>query len=170
MSVRFTPNWNPDGPDQVIGFMQLVGTVTASLGYGLHWVEVGSYLGESATLTLGFSQVGQLDCIESNATHADALRRKFSSHARRCSITHAASVDAARGYPPRSLHAVYIDADHGYESVIADIDAWLPKVRLNGFVGGHDYHEGFPGVMRAVRERFVGVKTFCDSSWLASLT
>ena len=37
---------------------------------------------------------------------------------------------------------VFIDGDHRYESVRRDIQAWLPKVRPGGIMGGHDceYH------------------------------
>ncbi len=37
------------------------------------------------------------------------------------------------------LDFVYLDADHTYEAVKADIAAWWPKVRPGGTLGGHDY-------------------------------
>ena len=50
---------------------------------------------------------------------------------------------------------VYIDADHSYEAVKADIDAWMPHVRDGGILAGHDYGgKMFPGVTRAVQQRF----------------
>jgi hypothetical protein len=59
------------------------------------------------------------------------------------------------------LAAVFIDADHSYESVRDDIAAWLPKVRPGGVLAGHDFNDpAWPGVTQAVRERFGdGVKT-----------
>jgi hypothetical protein len=55
-----------------------------------------------------------------------------------------------------SLDFVFIDADHSYEGCKADIDAWLPKLKLGGLLCGHDYgHEdAYPdfGVTRAVDE------------------
>jgi len=45
---------------------------------------------------------------------------------------------------------VFIDADHSYEAVRADIQAWLPLVRRGGILCGHDYH--WPGVRQAVEE------------------
>jgi predicted alpha/beta hydrolase family esterase len=50
------------------------------------------------------------------------------------------------------LDFVFIDADHKYESVKADIAAWLPKVRPGGHIAGHDYHSDWPGVQKAVDE------------------
>lgn len=49
---------------------------------------------------------------------------------------------------------VFIDAAHSYKAVKADIAAWRPKVRDGGWLGGHDYHEAHPGVIRAVDEAF----------------
>lgn len=67
------------------------------------------------------------------------------------------SVDVARPYGDHSLDAVFIDADHTYEAVKADIEAWLPKVKHGGILAGHDFCEFAPmnfGVVRAVQERF----------------
>lgn len=33
----------------------------------------------------------------------------------------------------------FIDADHTAIAVQKDIDAWWPKIKVNGFLGGHDY-------------------------------
>ena len=52
---------------------------------------------------------------------------------------------------------VFIDADHAYEAVAADIKAWLPKVSRGGILAGHDYDGGWPGVVQAVNE-LIGFK------------
>lgn len=49
------------------------------------------------------------------------------------------SVDIAKTYTNESLDFVYIDADHSYDNVKADFEAWYPKVRKGGLVMGHDY-------------------------------
>ncbi len=70
----------------------------------------------------------------------------------RCdSVTAARNLFDAHG---ATFDFVFIDADHGYEAVAADIDAYLPLVRPGGIVAGHDYADNWPGVMRAVDERF----------------
>ncbi len=47
---------------------------------------------------------------------------------------------------------VFIDAGHTYEDCKADIDAWLPKAAK--LIAFHDYCPGWPGVVRAVNEKF----------------
>lgn len=49
------------------------------------------------------------------------------------------SVAAAELFPPHTLDFVYIDGDHRYEAVKADIAAWYPVVKPGGILGGHDY-------------------------------
>ena len=53
------------------------------------------------------------------------------------------------------LDWVFIDANHNYDYVRADIAAWTPKVRPGGIIAGHDYldRDGW-GVIRAVDEAF----------------
>ncbi len=54
------------------------------------------------------------------------------------------SVSAAKQFTDQSLDFVYIDADHSYESCLADIGAWHPKIRVGGILSGHDYHNTIP--------------------------
>jgi hypothetical protein len=64
---------------------------------------------------------------------------------------------------------VFIDASHEYEFVKSDIIAWFPKVKLNGFIGGHDYTPREPptnGVDRAVKEVFGDEYSVFHVSWL----
>lgn len=60
------------------------------------------------------------------------------------------SLQAVNVFPDEFFDFVYIDADHSYRSVIEDIKAWYPKVKRNGFLGGHDYSPGWPGVQSGV--------------------
>ncbi len=49
------------------------------------------------------------------------------------------SVEAAKVVTADSLDFVFIDADHSFAAVCEDITAWLPKVKVGGFVLGHDW-------------------------------
>lgn len=61
------------------------------------------------------------------------------------------SVDAAKEVVDGSLDFVYIDGLHGFDPVITDIIAWVPKVKVGGIVSGHDYYKTYQyGVIPAV--------------------
>ena len=47
---------------------------------------------------------------------------------------------------------VFIDGDHSYEAVKADILCWKPLVREGGLLTGHDYSSKYKGVVKAVDE------------------
>lgn len=60
---------------------------------------------------------------------------------------------------------VFIDAGHSYEAVRSDIKNWLPKVKLGGWFGGHDFHASWPGVQQAVIEAFGTVELLDGYIW-----
>ncbi len=57
----------------------------------------------------------------------------------RVSIRRLDSVRAAQEFGDATLDFVYIDANHAYGPVLADMDAWWPKVKPGGVFGGDDY-------------------------------
>jgi len=68
---------------------------------------------------------------------------------------HIPSVDASDKILDNSIDLCFIDADHGYKYVLADIKAWLPKVKAGKIICGHDYSKTqHPGVVKAVHESF----------------
>lgn len=52
----------------------------------------------------------------------------------------------------KPIDICFIDADHAYEFVSKDIQLWTPLIRKGGLLIGHDFSEGFPGVIQAVKE------------------
>lgn len=90
-----------------------------------------------------------------------AIQRGVLTIVRRPSVEAAAALDA-KG---RRFDFVFIDADHRYESVAADIQAWRPLIIPGGLLAGHDYKETWPGVVQAVDELVPGVKTGPKSIW-----
>ena len=76
---------------------------------------------------------------------------------RRRYVLRQASPEAAERFCEGSLDFVFIDGNHLYEHVVADIAAWWPKLRQGGLLTGHDYAvygdaTGKWGVKRAVDE------------------
>lgn len=49
-----------------------------------------------------------------------------------------------------AFHFVYIDGNHSEEAVLADLEAWAPRLLPGGVLAGHDHHGGNAGVVRAV--------------------
>jgi predicted O-methyltransferase YrrM len=67
------------------------------------------------------------------------------------------STSAALVIADSSLDFAFIDADHTYDAVVADIASWWPKIRNGGILAGHDYGGrknrcGLWGVSKAVDE------------------
>jgi cephalosporin hydroxylase len=126
-------------------------------------VEVGIFMGRSLAylsrraidsgneLTIvGVDSFGQVD------NHRQRFIAETERHAREeidaCQIMPIPSIEAAKRFPDRSLAFVWLDADHTYEGVCADIRAWRPKLRIGGVLAGHDYADHQPGVIKAVDE------------------
>lgn len=123
-------------------------------------VEVGVYAGQSAAfLAVELLNAGNghavLDLVDLCHGGVDNVLRDLAPVRHMIGDFHQEnSWDAARHYDDGSLDFVFLDADHGYESIRKDIDAWLPKVRQGSILAGHDYGVEFPGVLRAVNETF----------------
>ena len=68
-----------------------------------------------------------------------------------------------------TLGFVFLDADHSFEFVSKELEAWWPKVRKGGIFAGHDYDASWPGVVMAVQSFAAkhGVEfTVIGSSWV----
>jgi len=49
-------------------------------------------------------------------------------------------------FPDQYFDLVYIDANHAYAGISADLEIWLPKIKKGGIIAGHDYFVYNPGV------------------------
>ena len=59
------------------------------------------------------------------------------------------SMEAVLKIKDRSLDFVYIDARHTFDHATLDLINWVPNVKVNGIIAGHDY-EAKCGVVQAV--------------------
>lgn len=73
------------------------------------------------------------------------------------------SISASHRFIDGAFDFVFIDGDHSHSAVLADIGAWLPKVKKGGWIGGHDYSR--EPVMKAVNEIFDVVELDVDDTW-----
>jgi predicted O-methyltransferase YrrM len=136
---------------------------------GARVVEVGSWKGRSTVvLADGLRDVegARLFAVDTFAGDAEIAAdygrvegREIEDEFRRntagidfLEVVVADSREGAGHFEDESIDWVFIDADHSYPSVRADIAAWAPKVRPGGLLSGHDY--GRSGVTDAVRRVF----------------
>lgn len=173
-SCRFFPHWDSQCTKQVIGLIEMINYISRINPTSYHWIEIGSYIGESSTIFLGFDIVKKLECVELNHNFANALRIKHKDYiaSNRCLIHNRSSKDFAESINDISVDVVYIDAEHTYQSVNMELNAYFPKIRYGGFLCGHDYTRvAWPGVCDAVDEfiennRLGPLKLFRDNSWV----
>ncbi len=61
------------------------------------------------------------------------------------------SYNAVKDFPDKGFDAIYIDSSHIFFDIKRDLNDWLPKLKLNGLMCGHDFihHKSF-GVIQAV--------------------
>lgn len=126
-------------------------------------VEVGSYKGRSIHALLSGCQ-GTVYAVDNWIMPTGPLAGQFRSKTFQAfqenvggfpnlKIVQMPSLEAAGDFKNRSIDMVFIDGDHSYEAVTADIAAWLPKARK--LICGHDFSEtATPGVVKAVKEMF----------------
>ncbi len=170
-------------------FPRLYERAVAEARHGDVLVEVGAWLGRS-TAYLGGQvkasgkqiRVMVVDTFQGSATDPQfysaatalggSVRQLFDRNMRlaeladRFEVREGYSVDVARSLPDCSCSFVFIDADHGYDSVRADIRAWRRKVRPGGVLAGHDCFT-FPAVFAAVRDELAGdFATTDENVWI----
>jgi hypothetical protein len=103
---------------------------------------------------------------ENRAKFTDVL----TAHAPRVTLLEKPSLEAAAWMDDGALDFVFIDADHSYDAVKADIAAWKPKIRDGGWLTGHDFAPvKFPGVVKAVEESFKDFTLGDDCVWMAQI-
>lgn len=112
------------------------------------------------------SQIALVNQDVFDAAFKEAMERT-DPYAKRCDVYKMLSEDAAEEIENNSLDFVFIDGDHSYEGVKTDIIAWLPKVKVGGWISGHDWGKLNKGnVEKAVREAFGNrFELGCNSTW-----
>lgn len=150
-------------------------------------VEVGCFRGRSTLALVSFFGTGKLYAVDTWVGPPDGLGQAYiyvdagDVHAefvrnltpeiragvvvplRMNSLQGAAEI--ARRHGTGCLDFAFIDADHRYPAVHADILAYLPLMRPGGILAGHDYSERFPGVQQAVDELLPGAVKGPGSIW-----
>jgi hypothetical protein len=123
------------------------------LGYG---AEVGVFRGEYSELFLKNWHGERMYLVDAwkhlpdmvdISNHTDESHEKnfldttyrVAPYKDKVSIIRQFSEDAARRFPDEYFDFVYLDAGHRYKDVLVDLKSWYPKVKVNGYIMGHDY-------------------------------
>lgn len=126
-------------------------------------VEAGSYLGASslfiASALKARGKGSLLYCVDTWLNDAmsegsmdtfAAFKSNTSGHAGVIRPLRGNSLDMAKGFA-EPIDFLFIDGDHSYDGVKADVDAWFPKLKPGATVVFHDIGWA-EGVQRVVRE------------------
>ena len=76
---------------------------------------------------------------------------------------------AVKDFPDEFFDFVYIDATHTYAGALEDIQQWVKKIKPDGIIAGHDYCEGWSGVIEAVNQSVIDpskLKLFPCNVWV----
>jgi len=118
------------------------------------WVEIGTKYGGSSRIVGTANPKMQVYTVD---THNDKEWRK---HGRKRQSGYVKQLDGVNNVLPLTgvsskmvpalaqlqgraraeFDVVFIDGDHSYEGVVADIEAYMPYVRDGGMLCGHDYY------------------------------
>lgn len=78
------------------------------------------------------------------------------------------TVEAADDFENETVDFLWIDTTQDYDMVSAEIQAWIPKIKTGGYMGGHDFIAGAESIGRAVKETFQHYRTD-NQSWYTRL-
>lgn len=101
-----------------------------------------------------YSDKSCLNQVGMDQMYADVCE-KLSIFGQRVCISRTTSLQAVSLVSNLFLDMVYVDADHSYQAVKQDLQAWYPKIKQGGIISGHDYSSTRKRtVQRAVDEFF----------------
>lgn len=138
--------------------------VLREMGHFLEGAEVGVCRGENLTFWMEncpnikhvFAVDPWVEYSEQTQEQCDEFYQRTITNLKpylecgRVSIMRDYSVNASYHIQDLSLDFVYIDGDHSFEAVFADLNAWFSKVKRGGLISGHDY--GYTAVNSALEK------------------
>lgn len=93
---------------------------------------------------------------------------KVKKYGKRASIMKMSSKRASKKFNNRIFDFVFLDGDHGYEAVKRDITRWMKKIKIGGYICGHDYPR--KTVKKAIDEIFPDAEIGDDRTWFVRVT
>lgn len=124
---------------------------------------VGVDLWEPSGHYQGIDHDGTSWTAEDHTANKRKVRAAANEFGGRSMIFRLSTLDAAECFSDDTFDFVFIDADHSYGGVKADIEAWRPKIHPGGMLIGHDID--WIGVKRAVDELCPNYEKGPDNLW-----
>ena len=146
-------------------------------------IEIGSYMGESTQIFGSCGLFTEINCIEpfeGTENFNEEINHTWEEVWEEYDINTRQFKDIIKlhedySYDEKILNKfnddeydfIYVDGDHSFESTRRDFELYIPKIKPNGVLGGHDYQQGV-GVDDALEEICdpANLILFRDSSWL----
>lgn len=149
----------------------------------MNMVEIGSYAGESTEIfSKNFKSVLSIDPYINDYDANDPacsfmdLTKVYDTFIERINklgnVSHIrkTSDDAFLDISDKRFDFIYIDGLHTAEQVEKDVNNYMTLINKSGFIGGHDHHPNWPGVISVVGRKFGGPdQLFKDTSWIKKI-
>lgn len=162
-------------PNGSIGIEDII----SSLKENCVMVEVGCYYGESTLMWESSEKIIKIYAVDpwknfydtndiasqrGNMAEVERIFDENIKNSTKIIKIKSTSIEASKTFEDESLDFIYLDGSHTYNDLCNDIIHWLPKIKKNGIIAGHDIT--WISVKSAV-EKHLGknYKTFSDSSW-----
>lgn len=143
-------------------------------------VEIGAYAGESTVIfSKHFKNVITIDPYKNNYDKNDPacnyielenVYSKFMEKTKNIdniTLIKKTSNQAFKTLKNKKFDFIYIDGLHKYKQVKKDIENYIQLVNQGGFIAGHDYHDNWIEVKKAIIDTIQNPdKIFKDTSWI----
>lgn len=157
-SLRFNPFWDENSSYQKDGLIDLINFIKIKNDKLSTWLEVGSYIGESAEIFLSFDFIQKLFCIDvweasldrkylmafGSKSDQKIIKETFYKNLKdyieigRCVPIEGTSQQIFKKIAQK-FDVIYIDAEHRYNNVLIDLFIWYTKLNVGGYMCGHDF-------------------------------
>jgi len=101
--------------------------------------EIGVQTGHNSLSIFESGWLGELACIDNWVRPHELEEAKKRLADKDVTFIKSDSAKAADRFLEDSLDWIYHDADHSYNGLKRDYNAWFSKVRSGGIIAGHDY-------------------------------
>lgn len=122
--------------------------------------EIGVRFGQTMFHILTENKELKMHAVDKDVTQFDQEASKFHD---RIFIHQTDSRNSPDFVEDNSLDFFFIDASHTYKNVKRDLLAWIPKLKENGWMIGHDIN--YPSVETAVKEVIGEYEVGPDNVW-----